>query len=82
MSGAICAICYEDARPVCEDLQSISACGHVFHELWCDAFTTAFSFASSRYLPSDAVIGALFTFFQTKFAFEEETVARVNDFRI
>lgn len=31
--GAICVICYEDARPLCEDLQSISACGHVFHEL-------------------------------------------------
>ncbi|CAM6012362.1 unnamed protein product [Sphagnum balticum] len=33
MSGAICAICYEDARPTCEDLQSISVCGHVFHEI-------------------------------------------------
>ncbi|XP_050387629.1 uncharacterized protein LOC126803935 [Argentina anserina] len=29
----ICSICYEDLRPVAEDLQSISLCGHVFHEL-------------------------------------------------
>ena len=30
----ICSICYEDLHPVAEDLQSISICGHVFHELW------------------------------------------------
>ncbi|CAA7393075.1 unnamed protein product [Spirodela intermedia] len=30
---AICPICYEDLKPVVEDLQSISVCGHVFHEL-------------------------------------------------
>lgn len=29
----ICSICYEDLKPVVEDLQSISLCGHVFHEL-------------------------------------------------
>ncbi|KAM7276083.1 hypothetical protein ACFE04_017949 [Oxalis oulophora] len=30
---AICSICYEDLKPIVEDLQSISICGHVFHEL-------------------------------------------------
>ncbi|KAI8021977.1 Exocyst complex component SEC3A [Camellia lanceoleosa] len=30
----ICSICYEDLKPIVEDLQSISICGHVFHELW------------------------------------------------
>ncbi|KAH9325939.1 hypothetical protein KI387_006117, partial [Taxus chinensis] len=29
----ICAICYEDVKPLVEDLQSVSLCGHVFHEL-------------------------------------------------
>eukprot|EP01018_Ginkgo_biloba_P018475 Gb_07220 [translate_table: standard] len=29
----ICSICYEDVRPVIEELQSVSLCGHVFHEL-------------------------------------------------
>ncbi|KAI5077786.1 hypothetical protein GOP47_0007610 [Adiantum capillus-veneris] len=29
----ICAICYEEAKPSIEELQSISLCGHVFHEL-------------------------------------------------
>nr|XP_025887819.1 E3 ubiquitin-protein ligase TRAIP isoform X4 [Solanum lycopersicum] len=29
----ICSICFEDLKPVVEDLQSISLCGHVFHEL-------------------------------------------------
>ncbi|KAL8495139.1 hypothetical protein ACS0TY_019346 [Phlomoides rotata] len=29
----ICSICYEDLKPTVEDLQSISVCGHVFHEL-------------------------------------------------
>uniref|UniRef100_A0A1D1Y024 Putative RING finger protein C2A9.04c n=1 Tax=Anthurium amnicola TaxID=1678845 RepID=A0A1D1Y024_9ARAE len=32
-SKLICPICYEDLNPVVEDLQSISVCGHVFHEL-------------------------------------------------
>ncbi|XP_018475323.2 LOW QUALITY PROTEIN: uncharacterized protein LOC108846605 [Raphanus sativus] len=32
-ANAICSICYEDLKPVAENLQSISACGHVFHEL-------------------------------------------------
>ncbi|XVF73119.1 hypothetical protein PTKIN_Ptkin12aG0176200 [Pterospermum kingtungense] len=32
-SKTICSICYEDLKPVVEDLQSISICGHVFHEL-------------------------------------------------
>ncbi|KAJ0250044.1 RING-type domain-containing protein [Hirschfeldia incana] len=32
-TNAICSICYEDLKPVAENLQSISACGHVFHEL-------------------------------------------------
>ena len=30
----ICSICYEDLKPLVEDLQAISLCGHVFHELW------------------------------------------------
>ncbi|KAH6829979.1 RING/U-box superfamily protein [Perilla frutescens var. hirtella] len=29
----ICSICFEDLKPLVEDLQSISICGHVFHEL-------------------------------------------------
>ncbi|KAK4418569.1 hypothetical protein Salat_2269700 [Sesamum alatum] len=29
----ICSICYEDLKPLIEDLHSISVCGHVFHEL-------------------------------------------------
>ncbi|KAK9076389.1 hypothetical protein SSX86_004723 [Deinandra increscens subsp. villosa] len=29
----ICSICYEDLKPNVEDLQAISICGHVFHEL-------------------------------------------------
>ncbi|XP_061349802.1 uncharacterized protein LOC133295040 [Gastrolobium bilobum] len=32
-AGTICSICYEVLKPVTEDLQSISICGHVFHEL-------------------------------------------------
>ncbi|GAB4844529.1 hypothetical protein Ancab_037908 [Ancistrocladus abbreviatus] len=32
-SKTICAICYEDLKPIVEDLQVISICGHVFHEL-------------------------------------------------
>ncbi|KAK7349482.1 hypothetical protein VNO77_06884 [Canavalia gladiata] len=32
-AGTICSICYEPLQPVHEDLQSISICGHVFHEL-------------------------------------------------
>ncbi|KAH0908186.1 hypothetical protein HID58_031507 [Brassica napus] len=32
-ASAICSICYEDLKPAAENLQSISACGHVFHEL-------------------------------------------------
>ncbi|KAL6008484.1 hypothetical protein ACLOJK_033996 [Asimina triloba] len=30
----ICSICYEDLKPTAEDLQSISVCGHVFHDIW------------------------------------------------
>ncbi|KAG7013762.1 hypothetical protein SDJN02_23929 [Cucurbita argyrosperma subsp. argyrosperma] len=33
ISKTICSICYEDLKPIVEDLQSISICGHVFHEL-------------------------------------------------
>ncbi|XP_042480449.1 uncharacterized protein LOC122061291 isoform X2 [Macadamia integrifolia] len=29
----ICSICFEDLKPIVEDLQAISICGHVFHEL-------------------------------------------------
>ncbi|KAM1182292.1 hypothetical protein ACFX15_000689 [Malus domestica] len=29
----ICSICYEDLKPISEDLQSISICGHVFHKI-------------------------------------------------
>ncbi|KAI3741332.1 hypothetical protein L1987_59004 [Smallanthus sonchifolius] len=29
----ICSICYEDLKPIAEDLQAISICGHVFHEI-------------------------------------------------
>nr|KJB41418.1 hypothetical protein B456_007G103300 [Gossypium raimondii] len=32
-SKTICSICYEDLKPIVEDLQCISICGHVFHEL-------------------------------------------------
>ncbi|XP_027337381.1 uncharacterized protein LOC113851095 [Abrus precatorius] len=32
-AGTICSICYEPLKPINEDLQSISICGHVFHEL-------------------------------------------------
>ncbi|KAL9672556.1 hypothetical protein QQ045_028807 [Rhodiola kirilowii] len=31
--NVICSICYEDLKPAVEDLQAISVCGHVFHEL-------------------------------------------------
>ncbi|PKA46078.1 E3 ubiquitin-protein ligase RHA1B [Apostasia shenzhenica] len=30
---AICTICFEDLKPIVEDLQSIPICGHVFHEI-------------------------------------------------
>ncbi|KAG0479208.1 hypothetical protein HPP92_013927 [Vanilla planifolia] len=30
---AICTICFEDLKPIVEDLQTLSICGHVFHEL-------------------------------------------------
>ncbi|XP_076889990.1 uncharacterized protein LOC143540916 [Bidens hawaiensis] len=30
---AICSICYDDLKPIVEDLQVIAICGHVFHEL-------------------------------------------------
>lgn len=33
MEKTICSICYEDLKPIVEDLQVISICGHVFHEL-------------------------------------------------
>lgn len=29
----LCSICYEDLKPIVEDLQTINICGHVFHEL-------------------------------------------------
>ncbi|CAN0884347.1 hypothetical protein LINGRAHAP2_LOCUS14808 [Linum grandiflorum] len=29
----ICSICYEDLKPIVEDLQVITICGHVLHEL-------------------------------------------------
>ncbi|CAN1148374.1 hypothetical protein LINPERPRIM_LOCUS38053 [Linum perenne] len=29
----ICSICYEDLKPIVEDIQAISICGHVLHEL-------------------------------------------------
>ncbi|KAJ1403496.1 Zinc finger, RING-type [Sesbania bispinosa] len=32
-ADTICSICYEGLKPIVEDLQSISICGHVFHEL-------------------------------------------------
>ncbi|ESW07131.1 hypothetical protein PHAVU_010G104100 [Phaseolus vulgaris] len=32
-AGTICSICYEPLDPITEDLQSVSICGHVFHEL-------------------------------------------------
>lgn len=31
--GTICSICYEGLNPITEDLQSVTICGHVFHEL-------------------------------------------------
>ncbi|PKI46361.1 hypothetical protein CRG98_033256 [Punica granatum] len=39
-SKMICTICFEELKPIFEDLQAVSICGHVFHELW------------SLYLPS------------------------------
>ena len=30
----ICSICFEDLKPLAQDLQAISVCGHVFHEPW------------------------------------------------
>lgn len=30
----VCTICFDDLKPITEDLQSIPICGHVFHELW------------------------------------------------
>ncbi|KAH0467196.1 hypothetical protein IEQ34_004434 [Dendrobium chrysotoxum] len=30
---AICTICFEDLKPILEDLQTLPICGHVFHEL-------------------------------------------------
>ncbi|XP_058745549.1 uncharacterized protein LOC131618322 [Vicia villosa] len=32
-AGTICSICYESLNPITEDLQSVTICGHVFHEL-------------------------------------------------
>lgn len=32
--SAICSICYDDLKPFVSDLQAVSVCGHVFHELW------------------------------------------------
>ncbi|KAI3411227.1 RING-type domain-containing protein [Psidium guajava] len=32
-SKTICSICFEDLKPIIEDLQAIPICGHVFHEL-------------------------------------------------
>ncbi|XP_027907072.1 uncharacterized protein LOC114166524 [Vigna unguiculata] len=32
-AGTICSICYDPLNPITEDLQSVSICGHVFHEL-------------------------------------------------
>ncbi|KAF8017067.1 hypothetical protein BT93_H2320 [Corymbia citriodora subsp. variegata] len=32
-SKTICSICFEDLKPIVEDLQAIPICGHVFHEL-------------------------------------------------
>ncbi|KAK8966858.1 RING-H2 finger protein ATL30 [Platanthera guangdongensis] len=29
----ICTICFEDLKPIVEDLQTLLICGHVFHEL-------------------------------------------------
>ncbi|XP_020578991.1 E3 ubiquitin-protein ligase TRAIP-like [Phalaenopsis equestris] len=33
MQKAICTICFEDLKPITEDLQTLPICGHVFHEL-------------------------------------------------
>ncbi|XP_031401483.1 uncharacterized protein LOC116211301 [Punica granatum] len=32
-SKMICTICFEELKPIFEDLQAVSICGHVFHEL-------------------------------------------------
>ncbi|KAL5062336.1 hypothetical protein RYX36_024073 [Vicia faba] len=32
-AGTICSICYESLNPITEDLQAVTICGHVFHEL-------------------------------------------------
>ncbi|KAM0015910.1 hypothetical protein Hdeb2414_s0032g00715961 [Helianthus debilis subsp. tardiflorus] len=40
----ICSICHEDLNPIVEDLQAISVCGHVFHELWLTLLTSTISY--------------------------------------
>lgn len=30
----LCSICYEDLKPIINDLQSISLCGHIFHDFF------------------------------------------------
>lgn len=36
---AICSICYEELKPIVEDIQAVSVCGHVFHEIWYLSFS-------------------------------------------
>ncbi|OMO57061.1 Zinc finger, RING-type [Corchorus capsularis] len=45
----ICSICYEDLKPAVENLQSISVCGHVFHENCLQRWIFSSSSKSSSY---------------------------------
>ncbi|XAR54016.1 hypothetical protein NMG60_11028995 [Bertholletia excelsa] len=62
----ICSICYEDLKPIVEDLQSISICGHVFHELCLQQWFEYCSKAKKKTCPvckqtcSEANVGRLY----------------------
>ncbi|OMO84646.1 Zinc finger, RING-type [Corchorus olitorius] len=47
----ICSICYEDLKPAVENLQSISVCGHVFHEHCLQRWFSSSSKSSSYNCP-------------------------------
>ncbi|EPS64108.1 hypothetical protein M569_10675 [Genlisea aurea] len=67
LTKPICSICYEDLKPVIEDLQSISVCGHVFHELCLQQWFEYCPNAKKRCCPvckrpcaNEAAVGRLF----------------------
>ncbi|GMQ07504.1 hypothetical protein CsSME_00051663 [Camellia sinensis var. sinensis] len=63
----ICSICYEDLKPIVKDLQSISICGHVFHELCIQQWFEYYSNGKKRNCPvykqtcSEANVGRLYS---------------------